>query len=351
MEIIHYTNINIIHYMKRIKLVAAACVAMLFLTACSQSHKDEPQDLTPREVSLSLGGEFVETSFQPMSRAVTGAQYYGINVYKDGKHYAYGVFTSEENMTLTLTPGSKYDFECTAVQDDRHKIAKINDNGGMFKRPFLVGNKEDEGAGFALTNLNKFVYSPSEFLTGIKSAKSTVVDGDVDASGYASKTKEEKYHPSQYRFYGELKGYTLDSSSSITIPLKCASFQIEVGTTEVPDGVITWQEESSSRTIDFSFGSLTPGNISHLTTYAFDRPDLCWTSTDANPTAKDFKIKFVWTRDGGNTKEGTDAITVKRNTKTVVTLNLEGKDRSLQMTTAVNEPLFESTINDEVTVK
>ncbi len=86
MEIIHYTNINIIHYMKRIKLVAAACVAMLFLTACSQSHKDEPQDLTPREVSLSLGGEFVETSFQPMSRAVTGAQYYGINVYKDGKH-------------------------------------------------------------------------------------------------------------------------------------------------------------------------------------------------------------------------------------------------------------------------
>lgn len=338
--------------MNSIKFAIVACIAVIGISSCSQSHKDQPQDMTPREVKISLGGEFIATSFQPMGRADNDAKYYGINVYQDNIPYAYGVFTSEAKMAVTLTPGKIYKFECTTVKDDKHKIAKINDKGGMLRYPFCVGTKEDEGEGYLLSDLNQFVYSSKEFLTSLKSAKSTIVIGNEDANGYATNYKDEPYHPSQLRFYGELSGYQLTATDNIRIDLKCASFQIGVETTdnEVPDGVITWAEDATYPSIDFSHGSLTPGNITYTATYAFDRPDLCWSLSDDN-TSKVFNIKFTWTREGGNTKEGTDKITVKRNTKTVVTLNLEGKDKGLQFVISEEPQFIKDTLNQEVTVK
>ena len=67
-------------------------------------------------------------------------------------------------------------------------------------------------------------------------------------------------------------------------------------------------------------------------------------SDDAHQPAKDFKMKFTWTREVGNPKDGEETITVKRNTITTVTLNLLGGDQSLQF--KVNES-FEDLFNNE----
>ena len=119
--------------MKAFRLIGMALVAMCFcmnFVSCSNEDVVAPED--PQEekyVTVGLGctGEFLEFADSPMGRAATD-ELYGIQVYALTENesysggyastpYAYGVYTSLDNVKIRLLQGQKYKFKVGIVID------------------------------------------------------------------------------------------------------------------------------------------------------------------------------------------------------------------------------------------
>lgn len=285
---------------------------VLLLASCSDS--DQSEIVTPelREVSFSVANEFIGQSFEPMSRTESGAKYYGMNIYKDGKPYAYGVFDELAKMRVILEADAEYDFECTSLLEDHHKVAKIHYKtaGDVFMYPFCVGTEEK---GYPISELNHFIYSDKENLYCIGDGKTTVVDGDaMDSEGFATKTKDE-FYPSQYRWYGDLNKFTLTSDDVVNINLKSASFAVKLLTDNVPDGSVTWY----STYYDFCNPVIDANNLEVTTVFSF--------AEIKNPLPSKLSLNIVWTRESGShNPASTVDIEIEPQKITSLTLNFEG---------------------------
>lgn len=296
--------------MKHPNYISFFAFFVLLLASCSDSYQNEIIAPEVREVRFSIANEFISQSFEPMSRAEAGAKYYGMNIYKDGKPYAYGVFDDVAKMSVVLETDAEYDFECTSLREDHHKVAKIHDKseGDVLKYPFCVGTEEkDEGKGYPLGKFNQFIYSDKENLYCIGYGKTTVADGEVDKDGFASETKDETF-PSQYRWYGELEDCDI-SSNEIEIQLNFASFGVKVTAKEVPEGWVTW----SSYSCDFFNPIINADNLEVTNVFSFN--DLKSTKPYA------IRLRIVWTRDSGKSN-GTNNVDIEVQPKTMTCLAL-----------------------------
>lgn len=324
--------------MKKIKLFYLLTAATL-LSACSSVSVEEPtrpttpgDEGTVYEISLNFGGDFVEVTEDPLTRAQdTPKTYYGINIYcmkADGSegsysHYAYGVFDNKDDMTISLLGGYKYKFQCTSVKETDLYEMYLGDlthsSYTYLSYPFResVSSSTLNGSDFVykISKLNKFTTSQTVYLTDLTKGTSKYKRTD-SAYGYTY-----EYAPID-RYYGELEGFIPSANGVASIALKRTVFGINLVINGVPDGSLTWGIKGSY-TLPLYLSSATGSDVTEFNCiYTFSEVKDCWSSTDVYN--ENFTINFTWTRSNGFKQTFSETFTGKRNTQTTITVNLKG---------------------------
>lgn len=270
-------------------------------------------------VSLSLGGDCVEESDEPLSRAETSNSYVGINVKRRSdknskkEQYAHGVFLSKENIEITLESDFLYSFEATVIEDG-YDTYKKNSNG--YKEPFLtaeIGKSSgdysyggnDVGNFHYNTDGNSDIYA-SYWLYMLSKGTAFVKfgDGSTVACDY----------PRVDRYYGTSEDYDPSASSDeegVSIIMEYKSFGLKVIGDNIPEGTyVTWKDitikdDEDYKTLQFSENpqiSSESGKNSWESVYSLN---------DLKSSEKTIKLQFTWHKDGDETETFEKETTVK----------------------------------------
>lgn len=326
--------------MKTFRMIGMTLLVMMLCVACSNTDADEPQlevdNQKTYEVSLNFGGDYVDVTETPLSRADEPKKYYAINVYcmkTDGTQtsystYARGVFDNKEAMKITLLGGYKYKFECTSAIEGEDKF--YIDSYGDLKWP----NSNKTYA----SDMNKF-----------KMEYSFGSDLGYGTTWYSSSSYY--YYPKMDRYYGELIDYLPTEGGTATIPMKRCAFGIKITINGVPDGTLRW---GSIRTRYTPYYYLYPNTTSHTgseklefsSVYTFYGVYSCWQIAVAGEDyTNTFTINFTWDRANGYSQSFTKEFTVKRNVMTNINVTLSGG--SEEVTIGMEEE--NSAMTDETT--
>lgn len=294
--------------------MAACALVAAALVACSKEDAPTPQE-EPEfyTVQLGWGGEIVDIAYEPLDTRATTDDLYGIQVYstpdielEEGEEvtwnrFAYGLFDDPNNITITLPKGYKYKFEATMIVDGKNRIWKYEME---YMNPFYHHSSHN---GTKITNSFDYQINKGFNYLHVGYSNLTINNGD----GYGI--------PNLERFYGELENFNpKQNSSSAIIPMKRTSF----GAKFVAAGTL-----ATSGTLEIEMGDapileleLTEGDDSISDIFTFSNVSEAWLNDDYTET---IGVSFKWVRtDGSMVPLGTHNITFKRNTTTVVTVNI-----------------------------
>lgn len=285
---------------------------MLF-TACSEVGTTE-QPTTPTEpeyvtVSLGLNVE-LDYEYEPLTRAEENNDLYGIQVYStpvpaaenaQWTKFAYGLFDTTDNLTIRLIRGYEYKFVATMVKDGKNKV-NYSEYSNTYWAPFV---HESEPNTYTATPLSEsFVYGQLGM---------DLNDGRTELEGFGYKN-----HPNVERYYGELEGYIPgDNDSKATIELKRTSFGVkyiakgdyaENGTLEI------LMEGAPQLNLNLAEGN----EVSEI--YTFENVRDAWLDKNYTETVP-VTLRIAYS-DGTTAPLGTHDITFKRNTTTVVNVDM-----------------------------
>jgi hypothetical protein len=305
--------------MKSLRLVAMAMmVVMMCMNFVSCSNEDVLASEDPKEpkyVTVGLGctGEFLEFSESQMGRAATD-ELYGIEVFaltENGTdsygnpryievNYAYGMFTSLDNVKIKLLEEQKYRFEVSIVID-----------------PFKYGSS----SGFGKFG-TQFVYSTS----GIDVTETPLIGNQCDLN--------------HDRYYGELDVYTPEQNESIEIHTKRVAYGVKFETTGLGDG--------DSFLVEVKLAGFSNGQLYYIefdaenyeSIYTFKDIYAAWRGIGTGgydySTGKyneyenyysDKHLTISWKKaDGTIVPMGTYTVTFKRNVKTTIRIKAENLD-------------------------
>lgn len=289
-----------------------ALLSMLSLaTSCENSNALPEQPSTPTEpeyVTVSLGFNIeLDCEYEPLTRAEENSDLYGIQVYStpvpatedaEWTKYAYGLFDTADNLTIKLVRGYEYKFETIMVKDGKDKI-DYNAYDNTYGDPF---NHET---------------SPSVYISCNTPLSTSFIYDKLGMSPWGdwgiSYLNVELY-------YGELEGYIPgDNDSKATIELKRTSFgakfiakgdYAENGTLEI----IMGDDPQPQITLNLAEGN----EVSEI--FSFSKVRAAW--FDENYTETVPVVLRIAYSDGTNAPLGTHDITFKRNTTTVVNVDL-----------------------------
>lgn len=299
--------------------VAAICL----LCGCSKDDVVEEQSV-PKEytVSLKFNGE-IETEDSPLTRTETAStDLYGVQVYKDGRGFAYGLFDNVNDMNLNLLSGSKYKFVVTLIKDGKNII--YSDVRGRYAEPFNIA-----GNSYVIGCSNCFYY-------GVSSFSSLGVGRIAVGENWKMACPEADW------YYGELDNYTPMENGVVNIELKHTVFGLRYEVSGVTDGTVTIKIENSDRTF-FNKADITSDYTSDGSIFAFYDIRSSWLYAD-NYT-ENLTVSVKWVRGIGITQDlGSKSIQIKRNIMNVVRIKLgaDGSDSSVGITTE-----DDSSMNDE----
>ncbi len=152
--------------MKRIYLLLTLCMVTLSCSKGSDPSIDPDSQPTEEkmDVTFNLGGE-IEFSTEPLSKAASSDDLYGINIYQSDEkftidsypiNYAYGIFDDLNNITVSLIKGKYYHFEMTYIPNGKNIIHKKTGTN-TYGSPFYSLFEPHEG------EFNEFVYSDKKF--------------------------------------------------------------------------------------------------------------------------------------------------------------------------------------------
>lgn len=279
---------------------------MLF-TACSEVGTAE-QPTTPTEpeyvtVSLGLNVE-LDYEYEPLTRAEENNDLYGIQVYStpypaaenaQWTKFAYGLFDNVDNLTIKLIRGYEYKFVATMVKDGKNKVEHYSD--GSYRSPF---NHQDSSNGYSATPLSmSFIYGN----LGL----------NLERVLFAEYLNIEQY-------YGELEGFIPgDNESKATIELKRTSFGAKyVAKGDYPENgtleIIMGDDPKPHLTLNLAEGN----EVSDIFSFRCQRD--AW--LDENYTETIPVLLRIAYSDGTSAPLGTHDIAFKRNTTTVVNVDL-----------------------------
>lgn len=277
---------------------------MLF-TACSEVGTAE-QPTTPTEpeyvtVSLGLNVE-LDYEYEPLTRAEENNDLYGIQVYStpypaaenaQWTKFAYGLFDNVDNLTIKLIRGYEYKFVATMVKDGKNKVEHYSD--GSYRSPF---NHQDSSNGYSATPLSmSFIYGN----LGL----------NLERVLFAEYLNIEQY-------YGELEGFIPgDNESKATIELKRTSFGAKyVAKGDYPEnGTLEIRMEDAPQ---LSLNLAESNVVSAI--YSFNNVRDVWLNENYTETLT-VSLRIAYS-DGTSAPLGTHDITFKRNTTTVVNVDL-----------------------------
>lgn len=276
---------------------------MLF-TACSEvGTNEQPTPTEPEYVTVSLGLNVgLDYGYEPLSRAEENNDLYGIQVYStpvpaaensEWTKYAYGLFDTTDNLTIKLIRGYEYKFVARMVKDGKDKVEHYE--SGHYRDPF---NHELEPNSYTATPLStSFIYGN--------------LGMDLLDRGFTDYLNAESYH-------GELEGYIPgDNDSKATIELKRVSFGVkyiangdyaENGTLEI----------MMADTPQLNINLAESNEISEI--YTFKNVRVAWLDENYTETIS-VSLRIAYS-DGTTAPLGTHDITFKRNTITVVNVDL-----------------------------
>lgn len=294
-------------------LALIACVGTVACDKNSEVVPDEPETYT---VNLGWAGEILDVSYEPMATRAATDDLYGIQVYSlpksadgtndwDWNPYAYGIFDDPSNITITLAGGYKYKFVATMLKDVKSRIY-INNYSGTYLHPF-----------YGMTLSNKFCYDSTDEISHLRSGWTDLKEG------------YDFFRPNIERFYGELSDYIPDGSSNAKIDMKRTSFgaKFVVGGKLAVDGKLEIQLEDAPK-MELA---LTSGADEISDIFTFKNVEEAWAKNDYT---EDVNVAFKWIRaDGTESPMGTHKITFKRNTTTVVEVNInkDGNDEGVDL--------------------
>lgn len=317
--------------MKTFRFIGMTLVVIMLCVACSNQETDEPQleadNQKTYEVSLNFGGDYVDVTETPLSRADEPKKYYAIDVLcmkTDGTQssysaYARGVFDNLEDMKITLLGGYKYKFVCTSATEgeDKFYVEKNTYYGDRLHWPY--------NNCIYLSDMNEFAMKSNFW-------------GDLDYG-----TTNGFNYPKMDRYYGELMDYTPTDGGTATIPMKRCVFGVKMTVNAIPDGTLSWSNSSlrfnstsHTGTEKFEFSSV----------YTFYNVYDCWKKAVAGEDfTQTFTINFTWSRANGYTQSFSKQFTVKRNVMTNINVTLSGG--SEEVTIGMEEE--NSAMTDETT--
>ena len=307
---------------RMIGMALSAIMMCLNLLSCTEEEIIDSaviEEEKTYEVSLNFGGEYVDITETPLSRADTPKKFYAVNVYcikADGtedyySNYAYGVFDTVEAMKITLLGGYKYKFECTSATEGEDRFV-LSDYSLEWP-----GNKYTDKA-----RMNVFITEDSSF-PELEYGYSNCIN---DLRGYTN-----AYYPRMDRYYGVLSDYVPTDGGTVTISMKRCAFGVKMVINGVPDGTLSWGNIKTQLWSDWKYLTLTPNSCTGTdkyefsTLYTFYELGECWEKAVAGEEySKQMSIKFSWERANGYKQEFSREFTVKRNVMTNLNVTLSG---------------------------
>ena len=264
-------------------------------------------------VSLNILGDFdAEVESEPITKAVTSADAYGINVYYDKEAdcitndlYAYGLFDNVGDMSITLLSNHKYKVCCTLIKDAKNALYFGQAFGNAYSGYAYPFQTNDSGS--TLLN-NKFIIGTSTYLSGMNS-------GDAHMAKTTSPSADNATHnASVNRFYGETDQYEPIPNGVIDVYLKRVVFGAKFVVSGVKEGTLTvtcGQFYQKTYSVDDSGTE----NI-----YTFTDTHTCW----EKGTPMTVPISFVYTSSRGSlwNISGSQDVQFKRNVMTTVNVIL-----------------------------
>ena len=331
--------------MKIFRIIGFALMAVLMCVACNNGF-DEPQLEVEAgktyEVSLSLGGDYIDVSEIPLSRADEPKKYYAINVLcmkTDGSEnsysfYASGVFDNINDMKITLLGGYKYKFECTSATEGEEKFFTKNN---YLYWPTIYDQ-------VSISNINKFnIPGNGNYVPEYNLKYGSLLYNITNYDNY--------YHdyPKMDRYYGELLDYVPTEGGTATISMKRCVFGVKIIINGVPDGTLGWSSPSYYVKNDKTYYMYLPksshtGNekLEFSSIYTFYNVYDCWEKTVAGDDyTQTFTIGFGWERSNGYTQSFSKEFTVKRNVMTTINVTLTGGSEEIGV--GINEETSEMT--------
>lgn len=292
-------------------LISLAAVCLLGIS-CQKSFtgKEDGEAVT---VKLNIDGDFDVTVDQdPLSKASSTADAYGINVYYDKEGdgttndiYAYGLFDNVADMSITLLSNHKYRVCCTLIKDAKTKLyfgQAFNNTYSGYCYPF-----QTTSSGSTLLN-NKFIIGTGVYLSGMHNGSAHLAATTSPSTSNATK------NASVNRFYGETDQYEPVPNGSIDVYLKRVVFGAKFVVTGVKEGTL---QVTCGDFFDRTYKADDEGteNI-----YTFTNVYTCW----QKETPMVVTINFVYTSNRGtlwNISQSQE-IQFKRNVMTTVNVKL-----------------------------
>lgn len=272
------------------------------------------------DISLRFNGE-ISTSESPLMRGEATNDLYGVNVYKDDKYYAYGLFDNVDAIRIYLPAGSTYKFEATIVKDGKNIIKRTSWGGGTYSyhEPFSIEYTYNNNSDYPVCK-NKFKtcdydkYDNCEHLNGLKFGESTVYT-DAEQKEYRTTA-----YPCTDRFYGELDKFTPSADATVDIDMKRTAFGLQYQVSGVSDGTVSLKIKNDSETfVDNT--SITSDYTSQELIYTFSDVYSAWKYSD-NYT-ENVTVSASWLRGIGITQDlGSKVIQIKRNRMNIVRIKL-----------------------------
>lgn len=232
-----------------IRMAMIAIFAMTF-QSCSLNNDPiedgnhrlhQPKSNKVYKFKLSLGGDYVEQSEEPLVRASAPNTYVGINVTRlekghpdtDTQKYAYGMFKSKDDISIDLESGYTYNFEATILRDGTDKYVMRN---GSYNLPFTLG-EQNQSKGYDPSEIGSFKFDQNKNLTRI-SYGDAFVDLLDNTSGAISEMSFCTY-PRVDRYYGIIQNidpeYLVENNKPIEIPLYYRCFGLKIIADDLPE--------------------------------------------------------------------------------------------------------------------
>lgn len=355
-------------------ILAVISSGAIFLTGCNNdnepqsdgNHRLDKDINRTYSYTLSLGGDYIEESEEPLTRAYGGTSYVGINVRRTktgtsiSENYAYGVFTVKNNIQIDLAGGYTYDFEATVLTggSDELKIMSSIE----YQQPFRlqVDSYYNTWITYEVANTNKFIYNHNNPETTKLCSLGDLRYGQALVAPNNNSSAFNLYrYPRVERYYGVTRGFNPDNSysgtnSNIEIQLAYRSFGIKVDASELPSGAsLTWTDVTSGR--DNSGNDIKllrfPDNIM-LNTDAFGSPTWEDVYSLYNLTGDDtesFTFQFTLTQ-GAATETFNQTFQVRAKYKKVLKITVDQNSSSSSRGNIIINEQSNDLVEDELTI-
>lgn len=210
--------------MRKIYSIVLLLVLAFASFGCSKKAENKVAESEKVVVSLNVTGDFdVDVTQDPLTRAGSSNDVYGINVYydKEGDNttndlYAYGLFDNVADMSITLLSNHKYRVVCSLVKDAKTTLyygQAFNNAYSGYCYPFQTSASNSTLVG------NQFIIGTTTYFTGIGASNSHLA-----ATTSPSTSNSSKYAPGVNRFYGETDQYEPVPNGTIDVYLKRTVF-------------------------------------------------------------------------------------------------------------------------------